>query len=350
MKYPIILFSFSIFSSAILFTGCTSSHSDSKISLERNLVLAPMIKPELDSMQLSFGFYPERWTLTQGDTIWVVNSRDSSFLVGFDMGEQHDFCHWGTLGQGPEEYISPGIVEGTNENGFVLYGNTENRVLSYLYQDEEVTPIRRGQMPPWITDQGLPKPYTRISAINDSIYIGTYFLPREAGADIFNWHTGELIEELPLSLEQPEENMSGPYEFKIASNGNKIVVAYRYVNRVEVFNLSDNYQAELECVLGDEITQNDLYEADRDAEMIKYYTDVQCDSSSIYLLYHGVAEKDLFHSPTSLRVYDIDLTENQQNAMFDRFFDQFLLTTSGDVVLYSPNNEDYLFIWKTLSR
>lgn len=204
-------------------------------------------------------------------------------------------------------------------------------------------------MPLWMTDRGLPKPYTRISAINDSICIGTYFLPKQAGADIFNWHTGELIEALDLSLEQPKDHMSGPYEFKIASTSDKIVVAYRYIDRVEIFDLDENYHAELKGVMGDNIDQNDLYEADRDPEMIKYYSDVQCDSDCIYLLYHGVAEKDLPASSTYLRVYDIGLTRNRKNAMFDRYLDKFLVAGSGDVLFYSPDNEDYLFIWKAHS-
>ena len=338
-----------ILSTAILFTSCMSSHSDSKTICERDVALSSIIKPELDSIQLSFRFYPERWTMTGGDTIWVINSRDSLFLTGFDIGKQHDFCHWGTIGNGPDEYVSPGIVEGNVESGFVLYGNTENKVVRYLFHDDGVSPIRRGQMPQWMSAQGLPKPYTRMSAINDSICVGTYFLPRQAGADIFNWHTGELIEELDLSLKKPEENMSGPYEFKIASTSDKIVVAYRYINRVEVFKLDENFHAELIGVMGNEIDQNDLYESDRDAEMIKYYSDAQCDSGRIYLLYHGVAEKDLSTSPTYLRVYDMNLTENQQNAMFDQYLNQFLVADGGNVLLYSPNNEDYLFFWKAHS-
>lgn len=96
-------------------------------------------------------------------------------------------------------------------------------------------------------------------------------------------------------------------------------------------------------MIGDGVNQNDLFEADRDDEMIKYYSDVQCDSTHIYLLFHGVAEKDLGNCPTYLRVYDHKLNENQRNFLYDRYFDRFLVTQKGQILLYSPIDEDYLF-------
>lgn len=310
--------------------------------MSRNVRLAETVDMPFDSTLFAFNFYPERWNLT-GDTLWTVNSRDSLFLVGYDISNKRDFCHWGLIGNGPEDYVSPGIMEGVVDRGVVLYGNTENKVVSYSLRNNRIAPLRWGSMPEWIHSRALPRPYTRVASINDSICVGTYFLPRRVGADIFNWHTGSLLSELNLSIQQPEDNMSGPYEFKIAATSNKIIVAYRYINRVEVYNLNSDNHAELQCVLGNEDDQNDLYIADRDDEMIKYYSDVQCDSSHIYLLYHGVAEKELINSFTYLRVYDINLTENLQNVELKKFFSQFLVTDGKKVLLYSPISENHLF-------
>lgn len=333
------LYAFILVTSLFL-VSCSTKHSDSDVTSSRDVALTSAIQATLDSVLLTFNFYPERWSMT-GDTLWVVNSRDSLSLIGYDIKSRRDFCHCGIIGNGPDEYVSPGIMEGDIEDGLVLYGNTENKVVNYSVCNDNIVPSKRGRMPEWISERGLPRPYTRIAAVNDSICVGTYFLPRQAGADIFNWYTGNLQSELNLSLKQPEEDMSGPYEFKIAASGDKIVVAYRYINRVEVFYLVNNH-AILQCVLGDDINQNDLYEADRDDEMIKYYSDVQCDSTHIYLLYHGVEEKKLNVSSTYLRVYDINLTKNLQNLVFDKYYNQFLVN-GEKALLYSPVDEDYLF-------
>ncbi|MCM1111513.1 MAG: hypothetical protein NC336_09910 [Clostridium sp.] len=143
-----------------------------------------------------------------------------------------------------------------------------------------------------MSDNGLPKPYTRIAAVNDSVVIATYFIPRKAGADLFNRNSGELLSELNLGIEQPDDHLSMTYHFKIATSGNRFIVAYRYINRLEFFELDPRVKPELTLVVGDDRTQYDLFEAEKIDQMVKYYDDVQCDSEYAYLLFGGVPEKE----------------------------------------------------------
>lgn len=328
-----------IFWLVIFLWGC----SENKVTQHNiDFRLADEISATPDSFAVDFNFYPERWNIC-GDTLWVVNSRDSAFLTGLDLDTHKHVITWGNIGNGPEDFVSPGIIEEFDAKLLTLYGNTENKVVSYRIDNSKPIERTRGWMPMWMSDRGIPKPYTRIAAVNDSVVVGTYFFPRHAGADIFNTATSEMIAELTPAIDQPEENMSGPYEFKVAVGGNKVVLAYRYIQRIEVYDLDDSFAPTLNLTIGNTIDQYDLYDADRDQEMIKYFSDIQCDDARAYILYHGVAEERLGDSAAHLLVYDLDSGSNIANINLGTYFNQLLIGRDGTIYLYSPQSEDYIF-------
>lgn len=304
--------------------------------------MASETKANLDSVDLHFNFYPERWDIT-GDSLWILNSRDSLFLTGYDIISNKEFCNWGTIGNGPGEYVAPGLIENASDGLLWLYGNTENRIAQYKIQDNTPIQINQYTMPVWIGERGLPKPYTRIAAINDSICIGTYFLPRKVGADVFNIHTAELLDEVDLGLLQPEDNRSMPYQFKVSVAGDKLIFAYRYVNRIEVHKLKNDWTTELEYIIGDENDQYDKFEADKDDEMFKYYSDIQSDSKYAFALYQNNEERNLNNTKTHLLIYDLETGENVKNILLPGYFDKLLVNNKGVAVLSSPLEENKLF-------
>lgn len=323
-------------------TDCTSSRSNLD---EREACVVAETCVELDSIHMDFTFYPERWNM-KGDTLWVLNTRDSLFLTGYSIPQKEVICSWGTLGQGPEEYVVPGIIEGACNESFTLYGNTGNKIVGYSMSNGRPMEKWRGSFPVWMSQKGLPKPYTRVAAVNDSIFIGTYFFPRQAGADMLNGRSGELVSEIELGIEQPDEHMSGPYQFKIAtSSGGMFVAAYRYIDRFEVYDTDGCMDARITYAIGNAFSQNDLYESDRDNEMKKFYSDVQCDARNAYLLYHGVPEQELEYSPTYLHIYDLESGKNVKNIKIDKYIDCLLVTDDGMIILYSPSDEDKIFMF-----
>lgn len=56
---------------------------------------------------------------------------------------------------------------------------------------------------------------------------------------------------------------------------NFIVAAYRYINRLEIYKLSDQ-KFQLNTIIGDANNQYDLYRLNKDNEMILHYSDIVC--------------------------------------------------------------------------
>lgn len=293
-----------------------------------------------DSILLKSLFYPERWAINN-DSLWVLNSRDSVFLKAFDLSDGDCMLEWGHLGNGPDEYVSPGLIENFNGPGVGIYGNTERRIVRYIWGNDEMTSTGKSSLPVWYRE--MPKPYTRIFSINDSIMLGTYFLPRTVGSDIFNTYTDEIISEFIPDVGKNEEDMSGPFEFKIAANDTLIVVAYRYLELIEFIPLGEDFKPQRSISIGNHKNQKRLFEEDKDDEMIKYYSDIQISNGHAYVLYQGEQERNLYNADTKLKIYDLNDNKLVKTFALGRYFDQLLLRDNGEIILYSPENEDYLF-------
>lgn len=322
-------------------TGCVRKTSGS----DSGKRLAGETSCRLDSIKVDFNLFPERWNV-DGDILWVVNSRDSLFLTRYNLASHTVEWKGGLIGQGPGEYISPGLVESSSPGIVGLYSNTLNRVDNYASKDT-LEKIFTGSFPIWNEGRSLPKPYTRLAAINDSTMVGTYFLPREAGADIIDVKSGRLLSTVRPHFPVEEDAASGPLEFKASVSGDNLVLAYRYVDRVEFYRL-DGGEARFAGAVGDSSTQEDLYEADRDDEMVKHYSDVYAVGNKVCLLYQGVQERDMRKSPTHLLVYDMESRSNLANINLGRYFSdmQYWKDSSGSerIVLFDPLSEDYLFV------
>ncbi len=297
----------------------------------------------LDSMRMDATFYPFGWTVN-GDILWALSRQDSLFLTGYDRNQNlKPIIRWGRIGQGPDDYIVPGIISKCQNNYVGLYSNTANKSVEYNLKDGNLIEISKNSFPIWHEDRKIPKPYTRVIKANDSIFIGVYFLPREPGADIFNLKNQNISYTVTPSF-KPEDEMSGPYEFNLDISNNYIAVAYRYIDRMEFYKLNNDHIPEILHSIGDIKSQKDLYNEDRDDEMIKYYSDISCVSGNAYALYQGVKEENLEDAHTHLEIFDMENGKCIANIALDKYYTNIIATMDSMIYLYSPNMDDYVYI------
>lgn len=334
----VTLFGIVAAASLMTVTSCESKQSASDSG--KGLVAESFAK--IDSLQPCFTFYPERWT-SDGEHLWIVNSRDSFFLKEYDPVKNVVLWRGGSIGHGHNEYISPGIVEGFSSAKLALYSNTLNRIDIYS-DDNGLEKVSTSKLPIWNAEHGIPKPYTRMVFVNDSTAIGTYFLPREAGAEFLDIKNGRLLSTLPLGVKAGENEPSGPYEFKVAADCGYAVAAYRYINRLEFFDIDSNGSATLSGVIGNDLTQTDLYNADRDLEMIKYYSDAVIHGGRLFTLYQGIEDGRIAEAKTHLEIYDLKTRKNVANINLGmECYEMQVMPAAGKIMLYSSSKPDLLY-------
>ena len=78
----------------------------------------------------------------------------------------------------------------------------------------------------------------------------------------------DRVNSVNFPLKPKEGEYSGPYECKIAAEMNFIVAAYRYINRLEIYKLSDQ-KFQLNTIIGDANNQYDLYRLNKDKMCIR---------------------------------------------------------------------------------
>lgn len=168
----------------VFFFSCTQSQK----SKEKIPVIAKNLKDklsiEVDSLKLPFIFYPERWFLNNNQ-LYVLNNKDSSFLSIFDLYTQK-LIQWGKIGNGPNEYITPSLCRMKKNGNVGIYSNALNIMNIYQTKADSLIHTHTFHFPIWSKEHGIPKAYTRMQQYDDSLFIGTSFMPKEIAVELLN--------------------------------------------------------------------------------------------------------------------------------------------------------------------
>lgn len=321
--------------------GCARSGGTAVVHRER-----PDLEPvagTIDSIALPFLFYPERWFLTGGD-LYVLNSRAEPFLTVYSLSERKVRTRWGGIGRGPHEFPIPSLGEMRDSDRVAIYSNRLNRMETFALQADSLVYRSTLRFPVWVKNgHNLPKPYTRLIQYDDSLFVGTSFLPREIVVELLDMRNERTVDAVDFPLRPAADGASGPFACKVALEGDRMAAAYRYVDRIELYDLSPA-GFRLTHVLGSDQTQEALYAADRDDEMRFYYADVVCGGGRVYALRQDVPEGDLGTAASRIELIDLRSGETLRVISTGRYLSDILVDEATGIVYgHDPHNEEYLF-------
>lgn len=320
----------------MMFCGCqhkvkvqTDVKKCTKVNLQNETIHSVAVK-------LPFLFYPERWCLNDSN-LYVLNSRISPFLTIYNLSDS-SYVQYGNIGKGPKEFIVPSLCKMKEPGKIGIYSNSMNKLDIFRFKSDSLLLVKTFHFPLWNKQREIPKAYTRLIQYNDSLFIGTSFMPREISVELMNLNTEKVVNSLNFPLKPKEEEYSGPYECKIATEMNFIVAAYRYINRLEIYQLSDQ-KSQLKTIIGDATNQYDLYRLDKDDEMIVHYSDIFCGKNRIYALYQGVQARELSSANSRIEVYSYDGT-HLQTLNLGRSIQKILVNESSMCIYAFDRNEE----------
>lgn len=288
------------------------------------------------AIKLPFLFYPERWCLNDSN-LYVLNSRISPFLTIYNLLDS-SYIQYGNIGNGPKEFIVPSLCKMKNPGKIGIYSNSMNKLDIFHFKSDSLSLVKTFHFPLWNRQRGIPKAYTRLTQYNDSLFIGTSFMPREISVELMNLKTEKVVDCVDFPLKPKEEEYSGPYECKIATETNFMVAAYRYINRLEIYQLSTQ-KFQLKTIIGDANDQYDLYRLNQDSEMIFHYSDIVCGKNQIYALYQGVKERELSSANSKIEVYSYDGT-HLRTFDLGRTIEKILVDESSMCIYAFDRNEE----------
>lgn len=326
----------SFFLYAMLFVGCqqTTRVKNKVKECAKTDLKDESVHPVV--INLPFLFYPERWCLNNGN-LYVLNSRISPFLAIYNLSDS-SYIQYGNIGNGPKEFIVPSLCEMKEPSKVGIYSNSMNKLEVYKLNVDSLSLDKTFHFPLWNKQRGIPKAYTRLVQYNDSLFIGTSFMPREISVELLNLKAEKVVDCVDFSLKPKEEEYSEPYECKIAVGTDYMVAAYHYINRLEIYQLSDQ-KFQIKTIIGDANAQYDLYRQNKDSEIIFHYSDVVCGKNQIYALYQGVKEGELSHVNSKIEVYSYDGT-HLRTLDLGRSIAKILVDESSKSIYAFDRNEE----------
>ena len=293
-------------SAAVVLTYACDSAGQSNQCLEKRFAVE--LIPETDSVSLSYLIHPFRWYI-QDDKMLIEDLNGEYFGHMFSLPDLKPVCRFGRQGHGPNEYVNPGLACMRRGTDAALFEAIPNRMDMYcLLPTDSMELVQTWQFPEWMKERQLPKAYSRLWQVKDSLFIGVAFPLRFPEIDLLDMSVPAVTASLDFPLQGSEQAGSYPYLFAASYGGGKLALAYRYIDRIEVYDVSPGGFV-LDYVIGDGQAQEELSIQNRDDEMICYYTAVACDGNRILALHQGNTEAqmhedginstvEVYHAPT----------------------------------------------------
>lgn len=308
----------------------------------------------VDSILLPEIVQNHRW-YCRGNKMAVLDMKSDNFLGHlFKLPDMNLSTKFAPKGKGPGEYISPGLIIMNNELQIGLYELSKNSIDFYNIVNDTICFEKTYKFPVWMAERNLPKSYSRVWQISDSILLGITFPPQIAEIDLIDIKNVNLIGSVDFPLKPTGNAGSYPYLFQADYFDGKLVLAYNYINRIEVYNVS-NSEIKLNYIIGEDKTQEEIVLADKYDDMLLYYSAIACDKEKIYALYQGVPEGGLYNNGTNystLEIFDIKSGEGGDMINLSQYFDDIIVNrTTGDIYASNPIcQEPYVYIVKPNKR
>lgn len=325
-------------------TGCVKKSGDG-IVFRKKADLPPVVC-KADSIALPFLFYSERWFLSHGD-LYVLNSRATPFLTIYSLPEQRVRTQWGNSGRGPHEFPIPSLGEMHEKNRVAVYSNSLNRMEMFELRADSLVYLSAFRFPIWTKRQrNLPKPYTRLVQYNDTLFVGTSFLPRQIAVELLDMRNEQIVDAVDFPLRPADGGYSAPFECKAALCAGRMAIAYRYIDRIELYDLTPKGFC-LTHVLGSDSAQEELCAQDRDDEMYFYYSDVVCCERYVYALWQGVLTGNLGKRESRIEIIDAENGETLRILSSDHYLTDIVVDEKAGIIYgHDPLNEDCLYVFR----
>ncbi len=240
-----------------------------------------------------------------------------------------------SFGNGPCQFIALNAGVSNNPNSILLY-DMMRRNVSLI--DTDTIPLKintQYQLP--LDKDGLANPYTFISQINDSV-----FLMKMDSANESSWQMADLKKsKIRWTVENSHRDIEKsytPYDFMQSVSDSTVLIAYKYIDLIEFYHLSDNGMIYSNSY-GKTSDQSDL----EDYNFLSYYyLSVACDNKYFYCLHSSNGDE----FGNEIELYDISSQKPVSRYILDKNVNS-ISYHNGRIVGYAPlDNECIFYVWQ----
>lgn len=253
---------------ALFFVACTSKATRPKGTViqelqTRQIPISPVIDP--DNMALA------------GDYLVTCSSRCDTVLSFFQRKELSYGGSIGTKGGGPEDYTMPWLYNGLDGNLYMRGFNKPNAVAQFAMPKGRPYQLLQVYKP----DEALF--CLNFGTVIDNLLIG-YRQDNEIRLSVYDLDNHQLLSHKTFEVEEdnPIGSMQGNKGIPAATREGTVAYAYKCKNRIDFFQLDEDYQLKEICSVEDQ--QNTNTHFTHPAEMKTYYVNIVGTKDKYYAL------------------------------------------------------------------
>lgn len=281
----------------VLIFSCRNSNVKPVISEDKSPVIVPLIAGEYRVDDEDFGdvidlsgiskpvdviFKVSETKMVTNDTLLIVKNRhiNNSFML-FSLPDFHYIKSIGIIGNGPDEFLYPKLISGTNSGNrcLILNKNKGYSIDSTLHLNREkfIFP-----------ETGSPFDTRDLSVLNDSsfLYVNSTPKGKEISKITFSADSSVITDIFNLSFLKGHKGWATYIgDFGINREKDRIVYAYKYFKRL-VFTTLDGSVSRVINFNASEIEKKDAIST-LGPENVTHYWGISAQKNHLYLLYSG---------------------------------------------------------------
>jgi hypothetical protein len=310
----------------ILVAGCSGGGNVSKI----------MDKPDFNEISLTC---QDSTILQNISDVWrwkcdnkrlytfCLKNLDKHFLSVYSYPDFKLLYEYGTIGQGPDDFITVNWGNTYAENGILLYDIMKKKLYPFEAGDSAVKKLNTFNLAR-IEGENLAKPCTMIHQINDSIFLMKVDMPEVITLEIADLKNNRQISSY-AGLPQVERGRSLMYDFELEYRDNTIVRAFNYIDRIEILQIDNEYNISSKLIAGEKKLPTEyVYDPYN-----KLYTDVKCNGKYIFAVYQNKK------NGSTVEIYDME-----GNGVSKLLPDHYV-----EMIFISPDS-DYIYAYHQLDN
>ena len=297
-----------------------------------------------DSVEISQVFRLYHWKIMDDKIVFCSNNLDD-FISVYSYPQLKFLYSFGKTGQGPGEFVTKNW--GNNkEPGFItLYDIMKSSLYKYKIENSEFALECKYSL--LKDDDNLCRPFTKIIQMNDSV-----FIMKEDGRDTklhlanlrnqqdYDTYQCTLREQCALRKGESVSYTAFNYDFDVI--GNHILLAYNYIDRLELLHLNEGNKIVPQLILGSDEDQMDS----PDPDLKCYFLDIGSYDNLFLCLKtkNGVEEEG-----NVLCIFDIDGNYKSQ-IILDQCVSSIDIDKMGTLVAYKEKVDSSTFYRYNLKK
>ncbi|WP_302442952.1 BF3164 family lipoprotein [Paraprevotella xylaniphila] len=285
----------------------------------------------VDSVSTSQAFYMSGWKILDRRAV-VRASRAEKILYVYSYPQFKFLYSFGEIGRASGEFLTHNWCVTKEQNLVSLYDIMKSSLYTYSVGNEQMTIHESYSLSK--DEDGVCRPYTRILQLNDSL-----FLMKEDGDEtnlhFVNMKKGNILATYHCGLRDGKKNSYTPFDYDFNIVGNRILLAYNYIQRMELLSITPNGQLIPQVFIGDD----DLGELPQNYdELPNVWLEICSDEHYFYCLRSDGG----LEVGSNVYVWDAD-GKPVRRIMLDRQINSIQIDKEGRLVAYQETDNGSLF-------